>query len=62
MRAADEGPRRENRRRVSARRGGKSPAYEDWFKDDLYEKAKEVGIEGRSKMTKQELIDALRRH
>lgn len=40
-------------------RGGPG-AYEDWTKEQLEEKAKEVGIEGRSEMSKQELIDALR--
>ena len=45
-----------------ARRGGKSGSYEDWTKDDLYEKAKEVGIEGHSTMDKDELISALRNH
>jgi hypothetical protein len=49
-------------RKEAGKRGGKSPKYEDWNKDDLYEKAKEVGIEGRSKMDKSELIDALRHH
>lgn len=49
-------------RKEAGKRGGKSPQYEDWSKDDLYQKAKEVGIEGRSKMNKQELIDALRNH
>ena len=45
-----------------ARRGGKSGDYDDWSKSDLYEKAKQVGIEGRSKMDKGELIGALRNH
>ena len=45
-----------------ARRGGESGSYEDWSKEDLYEKAKEVGIEGRSSMDKRELISALRNH
>ena len=45
-----------------ARRGGKSGSYEDWSKEDLYEKAKEVGIEGRSDMDKDELISELRNH
>lgn len=49
-------------RKEAGKKGGKSPAYEDWSKGDLYEKAKEVGIEGRSKMDKDELIDALRHH
>ncbi len=44
------------------RRGGESKQYEDWTKDDLYDKAKEVGVEGRSKMDKGELISALRNH
>jgi hypothetical protein len=44
------------------RRGGRGESYEDRTKDELYERAKEVGIEGRSNMTKAELIDALRHH
>ena len=44
------------------KRGGKAKAYEDRTKEDLYEEAKKVGIEGRSKMTKKELMDALRNH
>ncbi|MFI4916018.1 MAG: Rho termination factor N-terminal domain-containing protein [Phycisphaerales bacterium JB060] len=43
-------------------KGGKHPPYEEWTKDELYERAQEVGIEGRSDMTKDELIDALRNH
>lgn len=42
------------------KRGGKSDAYEDWTKDELYERAQELAIDGRSTMTKEELIDALR--
>ena len=34
--------------------------YEDRTRTDLYGEAKKVGIEGRSKMNKYELIDALR--
>ncbi len=49
-------------RSETGKRGGKSSKYEDWTKEDLYEKAKEVGIEGRSDMSKKELIDALRNH
>ncbi|MUN38962.1 MULTISPECIES: Rho termination factor N-terminal domain-containing protein [Actinomadura] len=44
------------------RRGGKSPAYDDWTKDDLMKRAREIGVEGRSSMNKSELIDALRNH
>lgn len=46
----------------TGRRGGKAPKYEDWTKEELYEKAGEVDIKGRSRMTKSELIDALRNH
>ncbi len=41
-------------------RGGKSPRYEDMTADEVYERAKDVGVEGRSEMTKEELIKALR--
>ena len=41
-------------------KGGKSEPYEEWTKDELYEQAKKVGIDGRSKMDKKELIHALR--
>jgi hemerythrin superfamily protein len=36
--------------------------YEDMTKQQLYERAKTVGIEGRSRMSKPELISALRNH
>ncbi|WP_417389486.1 Rho termination factor N-terminal domain-containing protein [Gimesia sp.] len=49
-------------RQTTGKRGGKAGKYEDWTKEDLYNKAKEVGIEGRSKMDKDELIHALRNH
>jgi hypothetical protein len=41
-------------------RGGRSEPYEEWTKDELYDRAKELDVEGRSTMTKDELIDALR--
>ena len=46
----------------TGRKGGKSPSYEEWTKKALYQKAKEVGIDGRSKMNKGQLIEALRTH
>jgi hypothetical protein len=46
----------------AGKRGGKSGSYEDWSKQKLQERAKEIGIEGRSKMNKGELIDVLRSH
>ena len=45
-----------------SKKGGKSSKYEDQTKDQLQKKAAEVGIDGRSKMDKGELIDALRNH
>ncbi|MBA17063.1 MAG: Rho termination factor [Sphingomonas sp.] len=35
---------------------------EDRTKDELYDEAQEIGIEGRSEMTKDELIEAIRNH
>ena len=46
----------------AGRRGGKSGSYENWSKQDLQKRAREIGIEGRSGMNKGELIDALRNH
>ena len=49
-------------RSKAGKRGGSSNKYEDWSKDDLYDRAQEVGIEGRSDMSKKDLIKALRNH
>ena len=49
-------------RSTVGRRGGKAENYEDRTKDELLDRAREVGIAGRSKMNKRELIDALRNH
>jgi hypothetical protein len=43
-----------------ARKGGKAGSYDDWTKDELVRRAREIGIEGRSSMNKAQLIDALR--
>jgi Rho termination factor, N-terminal domain len=49
-------------RKTVGKRGGKSGSYEDWSKKDLVDRARELGIPGRSSMTKDELIKALRSH
>ena len=52
---------REGRSKVGER-GGESPPYEEWTVEELQRRAAEIGIEGRSELTKRELIDALRHH
>ena len=49
-------------RHATAEKGGRAPPYEEWTKEELYDKAQEVGIDGRSDMDKGELIRALRNH
>ncbi|WP_209404122.1 Rho termination factor N-terminal domain-containing protein [Pseudozobellia sp. WGM2] len=44
----------------SGKKGGKAKPYEKRSKDELYQQAKDIGIPGRSKMNKEELISALR--
>lgn len=46
----------------TGKKGGKSAKYEERSKKELMSKAKEVGIKGRSKMSKDELIKHLRYH
>lgn len=41
---------------------GPSPNYEEWAKKQLYDRARQFGIEGRSDMSKAELCRALRDH
>ena len=65
----DEGASKEKAARIAnagrenaGQRGGQSTRYEEQSKEDLEERARELGIEGRSRMNKDELIDALRNH
>ena len=44
------------------RKGGKAGDYADRTKDELLKRAREIGIKGRSTMSKAELIEALRNH
>lgn len=44
------------------RKGGNAKDYEDRTKDELLQRARDLGIEGRSRMSKAQLIDALRNH
>ncbi len=44
----------------AAERGGEADPYDEWTKAELYERAQEIGIDGRSAMSKSELISALR--
>jgi thiamine pyrophosphate-dependent acetolactate synthase large subunit-like protein len=49
-------------RKKVGKKGGRSPSYSDWSKEDLVKRAREIGVKGRSTMTKAQLIDALRNH
>ncbi|RLQ86937.1 DUF7218 family protein [Notoacmeibacter ruber] len=43
-----------------SKKGGNASPYEEWTKDELYDRAQELDIDGRSDMSKDELIQALR--
>ena len=69
----DEGNSKEKSARISnaaantsrssvGRKGGKAGNYEDMTKEQLMQRARQVGITGRSKMSKSELVSALRNH
>lgn len=44
----------------ASKKGGEAKKYEDRTKEDILKEARKVGIEGRSNMSKKELIEALR--
>ena len=67
----EEGESREKAARIAnakaggenvSEKGGEAESYEDRTVEELRERAAEIGIEDRSKMSKDELIDALRNH
>jgi hypothetical protein len=41
-------------------KGGNAKPYNEWTKEELYQQARKVGIQGRSYMSKKNLIDSLR--
>ena len=47
-------------RSAVGKRGGNAGDYKDWNVEQLRDRAREIGVEGRSKMRKAELIKALR--
>ena len=49
-------------RKSVGRKGGKASDYDDMTKEQLMRRAREVGIEGRSSMSKSQLVSALRNH
>jgi hypothetical protein len=42
------------------RKGGRQPSYDDWSKDELMKRARDLDIPGRSSMNKAQLMRALR--
>ena len=67
----DEGESKEKAARIAnakaggedvSKKGGEAEDYDERTRDELEERAAEIGIEGRSNMSKDELIQALRDH
>jgi hypothetical protein len=44
------------------RKGGKSGSYTDWTVPELKKRAKELGVTGYSRLTKDKLVAKLRNH
>jgi Rho termination factor, N-terminal domain len=59
-RISNEGAR--SSRSKVGRRGGRAEDLEERSKEELTKRARELGIEGRSKMNKRELVSAIRNH
>ena len=60
-----EGNSKEKAARIANAKAGHSldhdsTHFENRTKDELYDEAQKIGVEGRSDMTKKELIDAIR--
>lgn len=49
-------------RTAVGRRGGTSPSYDEWTVAELRRRARELEINGRSAMSKKDLVEALRKH
>jgi hypothetical protein len=69
----DEGASKEKAARISnaaagssrskvGRKGGRAGDYDDMTKDQLMKRARDIGVKGRSTMSKSQLISALRHH
>lgn len=46
----------------ASRKGGKASKLDERTKQELLQEAKKIGITGRHKMRKEQLIDAIRNH
>ncbi|MFD1772161.1 DUF7218 family protein [Sphingobacterium suaedae] len=63
----DEGMSKEKAARIAntpnaSKKGGKASDLDDRSKNQLLDEAKKIGMSGRHKMKKSELIDAIRNH
>lgn len=63
----DEGMSKEKAARIAntpnaGKKGGKASRLDERTKEELLQEAKKIGITGRHKMHKSELVDAIRNH